>query len=102
VKVERIAAKQAHWVPSQAHAPRGPFSPELFQHTPVVWDYTPQGENGDVEEPIGATAQNNYRPLRHFMCRDCDTVMTEHEIYDHDCDDDGYEDEPEGLPDGKI
>lgn len=105
MKVERIQAKQAHWVPDAAHAPRGPFDPALFQHEPVIWDYTPQAENGGVEEPEGGTAQNNYRPPKYFRCKDCTAVIMEKEIPTHDCDDflydDDYEDEDE-LSDGKI
>lgn len=111
-KIERVATKQGHPVPAAAHAPRGPFPPELLQHEPVIWDYTPQAENGGVEEPEGGTAQNNFRPMRYFRCRDCEAIVSETEMAVHECieweddedddDDEELEDEEEELPDGKI
>jgi hypothetical protein len=93
MRTERIATKQGHDVPSQAHAPRGPFPPELFTNPPVLYDYTPQADNGSEEEPEGGTAQNNYRPKKYFRCRDCDLVLMEDELEDHECDDEEDDDE---------
>lgn len=85
MRIERIATKQGHAVPSAAHAPRGPFPPELFYAAPIVSDYEPQNDSGQPELPLGATAQNNYRGTRLFECSDCGATLTEQETYAHDC-----------------
>lgn len=85
MRIERIITKQGHPVPDTAHAPRGPFPPELFETMPVVTDYVPQPDSGDTEIPIGATAQNNFQAIKWFRCKLCTLTMNEHEVNDHDC-----------------
>lgn len=86
MRIQRIPTKQGHSVPSAAHAPRGPFPPELYHAKPVVTDYVPQSDSGEAELPVGATAQNNYKPVsRWFRCNDCDELVSEADLDIHDC-----------------
>ena len=85
MRIERIATRQGHPVPETAHAPKGPFPPELFQNEPVVTDYIPQPDGGDIDIPIGGTAQNNFKPIKWFRCKICSTIISEHEVSEHPC-----------------
>jgi hypothetical protein len=115
MKIIRVQAVQAHAVPKTAHAPRGPFPPELQGFNPkageldvnganlseldeyeddahpaaqpeIITDYAPeQNEDGWGFEP-GATAQNNFRPERRYRCRHCRTLVLENQIDYHECD----------------
>ncbi len=96
MRIQRVITKQGHPVPRTAHAPRGPFPPELFETEPVVTDYIPQPDSGDYELPIGSTAQNNFQPIKWFRCRDCEVVISEHEVNEHVCEEEYEEDEEDG------
>jgi len=85
MRIERIATRQGHPVPATAHAPKGPFPPELFQNDPVVTEYTPQPDGGQEEIPLGGTAQNNFQAIKWFRCKICSTVISEHEVPGHPC-----------------
>jgi hypothetical protein len=87
MRIERIVTKQGHAVPEAAYAPRGPFPAELFTAKPVITDYVAQSDSGGPELPEGATAQNNYREVRWFRCRDCFGTVRENELDSHNCDD---------------
>lgn len=85
MRIERIATRQGHPVPDTAHSPKGPFPPELFETPKVVTEYLPQPDGGGEEIPVGATAQNDFKPLKWFRCKICTEVIAEHEISDHPC-----------------
>ena len=71
----RKYAVQGHAVPSGYHSPRGPFPPELF--------YQPKGET-DLD--YGDSLHEALDDVRYFRCRDCDTVLSEYDLPDHECD----------------
>lgn len=77
----RVQARQAHPVPDQVTAPRGPFPPELYAHQEIVTDYIPEGD----DYLPGATAQNDYQPPRILTCRVCLAEVPEPETPFHTC-----------------
>ena len=76
--IEYIQAYQAHPVPKQVMAPRGPFPPELLEEPEIVVQHIP-----DEFEP-GATAQNNYRP-KWFRCSSCHERVRGDKLDEHFC-----------------
>ena len=83
--IERIKTKQGHPVPKTAHAPKGPFPPELFEQPEVVVDYTPQPDGGEEDMPLGSTAQNDFKPIRWFRCKSCRDLVPEPQLGTHMC-----------------
>jgi hypothetical protein len=81
VRVQRIITKQGHPVPKTAGYAKGPFPPELFQRPEVIDDYIPV----DEDNPVGGTAQNNFREPKQFRCSFCNEIMYEHKTIDHKC-----------------
>lgn len=117
MRIIRVKAAQGHAVPSKAYNPQGPFPPELRGFNPgyaemdeyggadvhaldryeedaspsaqpqIVVDYEPEyPQDGSNFEP-GATAQNNFRPEKHYRCRHCEARLLEHELDEHECED---------------
>jgi hypothetical protein len=85
MRVERINAVQAHYVPNRIVSPRGPFPPELFVEPEIVDNYLPAfNEDGQGFEP-GSTAQNNFQPPRWLRCGDCYERVLETETEEHIC-----------------
>lgn len=83
--VERVACEQGHYVPRSAHAPRGPFPPELMSQPGRSMDE--RGRPGTEDRfPIGATAQNEYLGVVLYRCRNCEAVVRDDEIELHTCD----------------
>lgn len=83
----RKYAKQGHAVPSGVHSPRGPFPPEIFQSSPVVYD-----------ETHGDSLHEALDNVRLFRCKECGDVLYSDELLDHYCEEeyyDDYEDEEE-------
>lgn len=78
-------AEQAHYVPSVPHKPHGPFPPELYARAPIVYDNEPQPDGGGAVIPEGATAQNDYKPLKWYRCRYCLEAVREDELDTHWC-----------------
>ena len=85
MRVNKVAAVQAHYVPARPHLPRGPFPPELFRQPEIVYDYEPEADGGGPVVPEGATAQNNYRAPKWFQCRICLETLREDELDAHVC-----------------
>lgn len=79
--IKRIVTKQGHPVPSSSHSPRGPFPAEIFQQPEIITDY----ESFDDDNPVGSTAQNNFKSPKMFRCKECAVIVFEHEIPDHVC-----------------
>lgn len=72
--VIRKFAVQGHAVPSTVQSPRGPFPPEvLAQPRMHVEDY----HSDSLHEGL-----DNYRL---FKCRDCEEILMESELEDHEC-----------------
>jgi hypothetical protein len=51
----------------------------------VETDYEPQSDSGEPDLPPGATAQNGFKEVRFFRCRECELVLRENELDDHEC-----------------
>lgn len=85
MKIERIAAVQAHPVPSHAMQPRGPFPPELFRESPIVFDYESAYDEGGDNFEKGATVQNNFKPAKFLRCGECLARVKENETETHVC-----------------
>lgn len=62
MKITRVKAVQAHPVPDKVHSPRGPFPRHLFREPEIVNDYSPEDDETGSSFPLGATAQNNFKP----------------------------------------
>lgn len=87
MKITRVKAVQAHPVPSTVHEPRGPFPVHIFDEPEVVSDYAVENdEHGSNFEP-GATAQNNYKPIKYFRCKNCRAKVAELSLSRHVCED---------------
>jgi hypothetical protein len=89
-RVQRIAAPQAHPIPSHAHMPSGPFPPELTQGDPasepkMVIEYNPAFPEDGSDMPIGGTAQNKFKADRWLRCVDCFERVKEAETDLHTC-----------------
>ena len=71
----RKFAVQGHAVPSIVHSPRGPFPPEILEQPRMTVD--PQ-HSDSLHEGL-----DNYRL---FKCKDCEEVVAEYELDEHECD----------------
>lgn len=83
-RIERIQTKQGHPIPNSTFT-QGPFPRELFTHPPVVENYEQISGNGGPEIPFGSTAQNNFKPLRWFKCKQCHITIKEADLQYHVC-----------------
>jgi len=70
----RKFAIQGHAVPSVAHSPRGPFPPEVLAQ--------PKMEHVDQHSDSLHVALDD---VRFFRCRDCEEILLEAELTNHDC-----------------
>lgn len=96
--VEKIDAVQIHPVPKHGVRPQGPFPPEMQGYAPeygeqahilaepkLIREY-PAAENDDGSDyALGATAQNNFKPLRYLVCSVCYERVREDLTPDHVC-----------------
>lgn len=72
--VIRKFAVQGHAVPLQAHSPRGPFPPEVLAEPQMAYeDYHSDSLHVGLDD------------VRFFRCRDCEEVLLEAELTNHDC-----------------
>ena len=85
MRVTNKQAIQVHPVPKSAINPKGPFPVELFDEPDIVFDYEPQANEDGSNFPLGATAQNNFNPLRYLRCSVCLVRVLETETQDHVC-----------------
>lgn len=88
MRVLRRQAYQAHAVPKTAGYPKGPFSAEILA-APVV---SREEVLDDNPFPPGATAQNQFRGIKHYRCRMCHEVLLEEQLDGHICEVDDGED----------
>jgi hypothetical protein len=70
----RKFAKQGHAVPSVAHSPRGPFPPEVLAQ--------PLMEHDEHHSDSLHVGLDN---VRFFKCRDCEEILLETELDQHEC-----------------
>lgn len=84
MRVTKRQAVQVHSVPDRAVEPQGPFPRELFREPELIIDDYDRSEYGD-SLPLGATAQNNFKPPRYLRCALCLVRVLETETEDHVC-----------------
>lgn len=72
----RKFAVQGHAVPKTAHAPRGPFPPEVLAQSSVYY-----------EDTHGDSLHESFDDVRLFRCKDCGTILYEDELEAHLCED---------------
>ena len=87
MRVTQIQTYQGHPVPNHVTAPRGPFPPELFRQPETVYDYEQAFAEDGSNFSMGATAQNNFTPLKWYRCYDCHERVREDELEQHACED---------------
>lgn len=85
MRVERIQAKQVHPVPNKVTQPRGPFPPEVLAQPRVVHDYARQGDDGNLQDSVEGTAQNNFQATKWYTCNDCNMMVSEAQLETHTC-----------------
>ena len=85
MRIFKVNAIQAHPVPNRVRPARGPFPDELFEEPEIVDDYFPELDEDGSEIALGATAQNNYKPVKYYRCKVCDERVSEYELGDHEC-----------------
>ena len=84
MKITRVKAVQAHPVPEKAYQAKGPFPDHLFRESKIVFDYEPENDENGNNLPLGATAQNNFKPI-HLYCGDCDSKVLSTKTNEHEC-----------------
>lgn len=99
MRVTRKPAIQVHPVPSSVQAPRGPFPAELFREPEIVTEYFSEAAEDGSNMPLGATAQNNFRPERWLRCSVCFSRVLSTETEEHECEIEDVSDEIEDLTD---
>ena len=76
----RKFAVQGHAVPSVAHSPRGPFPPEVLA-----------GPQMEVEDYHSDSLHPGLDDVRFFKCRDCEEVLLETELNEHECEEEKWQ-----------
>lgn len=85
MRITKKTAIQVHPVPNRVMNPVGPFPPDLFREPDIVVDYTSKNGDDGGDIPLGATAQNNFRPPRFLRCAVCLVKVLETETDTHVC-----------------
>lgn len=85
MRVTRKKSVQVHPVPNKVTNPVGPFPREIFKEPQIIDDYRPQYSEDGSDYPLGATAQNDYRPPKHVRCALCLARVLETETDNHVC-----------------
>lgn len=107
MKIYREDAKQVHPVPSHVYSPKygveSPYdngapgwasgratSPDLFEtdigyESEIVDDYFPAMPEDGSDIPLGATAQNNFQPIKWLYCSVCYERVKSTETGSHVC-----------------
>jgi len=87
MRITKKQAVQVHPVPDRVMDPVGPFPPDLFREPDIVIDLTPNHEEDGSDFPLGATAQNDYKPPKYVRCAYCLTRVLDLEKENHRCED---------------
>jgi hypothetical protein len=74
MKIIRKFAVQGHEIPRGMHSPRGPFPPEIFRETRVVYE---DQHSDSLHEALD--------DVRMFRCKDCGEILYEDELETHNC-----------------
>ena len=76
--IERKQAIQVHPVPDKITNPKGPFPEDLYKESEIIFAK-------EEEVPLGATAQNNFKPPKYLRCALCNVRVIEFEKDSHEC-----------------
>ena len=107
MKVYREQAKQVHPIPSRVYGPTYGMpsqydndapgwasgrssSPHLFEHevwyeSEIVDNYLPAMPEDGSDQPVGATAQNNFQAIKWLYCGTCYEKVKANETANHIC-----------------
>ena len=84
MRITTKRAHQVHYVPDRITEPQGPFPRELFEEPEIIVDKPALNEDGS-EFPLGATAQNQFKPPKYLRCAACMVRVLESETDSHVC-----------------
>jgi hypothetical protein len=88
MRIIRVQAVQAHPVPRRAYYPSDdPFSSELTAEPEIIYDYHSESAEDGTDFIPGATAQNNYTPVKYYRCKYCDERVADYALEQHICED---------------
>ena len=87
MKITRVKAVQAHPVPDRVHEPRGPFPDHIFDEPEINTEYSSEDDEAGINFEPGATAQNNYKPVKYYRCKTCQVRVTYEGTETHVCED---------------
>jgi hypothetical protein len=76
MKLIRKFAVQGHEVPESAHSPQGPFPAEIMR-----------GPQLNHEDNHADSLHEALDSMRLFRCRDCDALLYEDQLAEHECED---------------
>lgn len=107
MKIYREEAKQVHYIPPRVYSPRYGYmssydvdspawstrrssSPDLFdssigEESTLIDDYMPAMPEDGMDVPVGATAQNNFQPIKWLYCSACYEKVKATETDNHTC-----------------
>lgn len=85
MRVRRLRAEQAHWVPSQAYYAPGVFRPEVTAPGEILYSDDEGPDDGGNYTPRGSTAQNGFKEVKWYRCTFCQEVLRETHTDGHDC-----------------
>lgn len=87
MRISKKQAVQVHPVPQRAMDPKGPFPRELFDEPEIVYNYESEYAEDGANFPLGATAQNEFKPPKYLRCALCLARVMETETENHTCED---------------
>lgn len=85
MRITRVQAVQAHPVPKRVYEPRGPFPEHIFDEPEIVDEYSVEQDEHGGEYALGATAQNNYKPVKQYRCKSCNNKVSATHLESHIC-----------------
>ena len=87
MRITKKQAVQVHPVPDRVMDPVGPFPPDLFKEPDIVVNNRPNQDEDGSDFPLGATAQNEFKPPKYVRCAYCLTRVLDAEKEQHRCED---------------
>jgi hypothetical protein len=89
MRVTQVDAIQVHYIPSRPYAARDidELLPRELFTTEITEEYESADDEGGSHLAPGATAQNNYNPIKFYRCRHCNGRVGEDELDLHVCED---------------
>ena len=86
MRIIRQQTIQVHPVPDRVTPEYGPFPRELFDEPEIIYPDGAYEEDGS-DFALGATVQNNYKPIKYLRCVVCSERVAESETSNHICED---------------